>query len=168
MIRTIAIASLLTTTIALPGFAQDIKKMDPGTKNPTGAVGDQVPNMKGDGTSSGTAVTPNATMGAATPSLKPDQSASTSSVGSIILSEQDAKNWIGKPVYSKDQKKIGEVDSFRRGPGGEILGLNAGIGGFLGLGETRVMASPSQFKLQSDRVILDVLADEAKNLPKVQ
>ena len=84
-----------------------------------------------------------------------------------MLSEADAKNWIGKPVYSSDNQKIGEVEAFRRGTDGNIVGLNAGVGGFLGLGETHVMMSSSQFKLQGDRVVTSVAASDAKSLPLV-
>ena len=44
------------------------------------------------------------------------------------------------------------------------------IGGpeVLGMGETRVRLMPGQFKLQGDRAVLDVTAEEAKSLPKVQ
>ena len=117
------------------------------------------------------ATMPDKSMSTATPSMKPGDPVSGSAdstikAGSIILSQQDEKQWIGKPVYSSDEKKIGEVTSFRRGPGGEVVGLNAGIGGFLGLGETHVMMTTSQFKLQGDRVIANVLSADAKSLPK--
>jgi hypothetical protein len=46
--------------------------------------------------------------------------------------------------------------------------MQADIGGFLGLGETRVRLTPAQFKLQGDRAVLDLTAAQAKDLPKVQ
>ncbi len=178
MIRKLTLAAALTAAVALPVMAQDTKPIDPSTKGPTDAINSQVPNMKGDAAKpSPNATVPDKSMSTATPSVKPADpvSGSTSSsagatvkAGSIILSQQDEKVWIGKPVYSSDQKKIGEVESFRRGPSGEVVGLNAGIGGFLGLGETHVMMTSSQFKLQGDRVIADVPSADAKNLPKAQ
>jgi hypothetical protein len=46
--------------------------------------------------------------------------------------------------------------------------MHADIGGFLGLGETRINLTPAQFKLQSDRVVLSLTAEQAKELPAVK
>lgn len=87
---------------------------------------------------------------------------------SILLTEQEGKSWIDKPIYSSDGKKIGEVVAFQRDAGNKVLGMHAKIGGFLGLLQTRVNVTPAQFKLQTDRVLLDLTAEQAKDLPKVQ
>lgn len=181
MIRKVSLAALMTAAIALPVMAQDVKpdanKVDRGKTGPTESIDTQVPPMKSTDKPAGTttgaqpnAATPDKSLSTTTvPSTPPANSTAsdaTIKAGSIILSQQDEKVWIGKPVYSKDDKKIGEVESFRRGPSGEVVGLNAGIGGFLGLGETHVMMTSSQFKLQGDRVVADVNSADAKNLPK--
>jgi hypothetical protein len=46
--------------------------------------------------------------------------------------------------------------------------MHADIGGFLGLGQTRVRVMPSQFKLIDDRAVLLITAEQAKTLPKVE
>lgn len=51
---------------------------------------------------------------------------------------------------------------------GKVTEMHADIGGFLGLGETRVRVLPSQFKLMDDRVVLSITAERAKTLPKVE
>jgi hypothetical protein len=83
------------------------------------------------------------------------------------LTDTDAKNWVGKPVYSSDGKKLGSVALIERDTAGNITDLQADIGGFLGLGETRIRAMPAQFTLGTDRVVLNVPADGAKSLPQV-
>jgi hypothetical protein len=88
-------------------------------------------------------------------------------IASMTLTAQEEKAWIDKPVYSSDGKKIGEVAAFARGTNNAVSEMHADIGGFLGLGETRVRLMPAQFKLQGDRVVLDVTAAQAKDLPKV-
>jgi len=85
----------------------------------------------------------------------------------MTLTDQEAKNWISKPVYSSDNKKIGEVSELQRDASGKVTELHADIGGFLGLGQTRVRVMPSQFKLDNDRVVLDVPSDQAKSLPQL-
>ena len=72
----------------------------------------------------------------------------------------------GKPVYSSDGKKLGEVASFELGSD-KVTEMHAAIGGFLGLGEHRVKLMPTQVTLQSDRVVLDVTLAQAKELPHI-
>jgi hypothetical protein len=85
-----------------------------------------------------------------------------------MLTEEQAKTWIGRPVYSNDGKKIGDVAAFVRGTDNSVTEMHTDIGGFLGLGETRVKLAPAQFKLEADRAVLDLTAAQAKDLPKVQ
>ncbi|MDX2288164.1 MAG: PRC-barrel domain-containing protein [Hyphomicrobiaceae bacterium] len=84
-----------------------------------------------------------------------------------MLTDEEAKAWVDKVVYSSDDKNLGEVADFKRDAAGHVTELHADIGGFLGLGETRVRVAPDQFKLSGDRVVLSVNAEQAKSLPKV-
>jgi len=87
--------------------------------------------------------------------------------GPLMLTADEAKLWIGKPVYSSDNAKLGEVAAFARGTDNTVNEMHADIGGFLGMGETRIKLMPAQFKLQVDRVILNQTAAQAKVLPQV-
>ncbi len=84
-----------------------------------------------------------------------------------MLTDEQAKAWINKVVYSSDDKNLGEVAAFQRDTAGNVTEMHADIGGFLGLGETRVRVMPSEFKLVTDRVVLNVTSEQAKNLPKI-
>lgn len=86
----------------------------------------------------------------------------------LMLTGEQAKTWIGKSAYSSDGKKIGDVAAFARGTDNSVTEMHLDIGGFLGFGETRVKLTPAQFKLQDDRVVLGLTAEQAKDLPKVQ
>jgi hypothetical protein len=86
----------------------------------------------------------------------------------LTLTEAQAKTWIDKPVFSSDGKELGEVAAFKRSPDNTVLEMHADIGGMLGIGETRVTLTPSQFKLQKDRVVLSLTGEQAKTLPKVK
>ena len=90
-----------------------------------------------------------------------------STTTNLMLTAEEVKTWVGKPVYSSDDKKIGEVVAFARGTDNTVTEMHAGIGGFLGMGETIVRVMPAQIKLQSDRVMVNVTAAQAKDLPKV-
>lgn len=104
---------------------------------------------------------PSTAPAAPTPSLAPQTSGPK-------LTAAQATAWKDKPVYSSDAKKIGEVRGFNRAGDDSVLELLADIGGFMGIGETHVRATPAQFELQADRVLLKMTSDQAKALPKVQ
>lgn len=91
-----------------------------------------------------------------------------SDAAKITLTEAQAKSWVDKPVYSSDGKQVGEVVSFKRGSDNAVVEMDADIGGFLGMGETRVKVIPEQFSLQTDRVVLKLTQEQAKDLPKVK
>ncbi|MEZ5852333.1 MAG: PRC-barrel domain-containing protein [Hyphomicrobiaceae bacterium] len=85
----------------------------------------------------------------------------------LTLTEADAKAWIDKVVYSSDNKNLGEVSAFARDGSGKVTALHADIGGFLGMGETRVRIMPNQFDLVGDRVVLKMTSEQAKALPRL-
>ena len=100
------------------------------------------------------------------PSTTMDRGAATGS--DITLTEAQVKEWTGKPVYSSDNKNLGEVADIAMESGSQkVKELHADIGGFLGIGESRVRLMPAQFELRDDRVVLKMTADQAKSLPKV-
>jgi hypothetical protein len=86
----------------------------------------------------------------------------------VTLTDQQVKSWIGKPVYSSDNKRLGEIAEFKRGADNIVQEMRADIGGFLGMGETRVKLTPQQFKLEGDRAVLNVTQAQAKTLPQVK
>jgi len=194
MIRSLSLATVLAATLALPAMAEDAKtqiektQVEPGT-GPTSTMTDEVPQMKRDaqaieeaGPNPGKPLPSSKVVGEAVPSMLPgdaasgaDEKSSTtmadtaqSQGADISLTEQEAQTWIDKPVFSSDGEQVGEVGAIQRDPDDKVIGLHADIGGFLGLGETRVNLMPAQFKLQGDRVELNLTAEQAKSLPKVQ
>lgn len=98
----------------------------------------------------------------------PPPSAMKSDDAKVTLTEEQAKSWIDKPVFSSDGKELGEVAAFKRSADNTVLEMHADIGGVLGIGETRVVLTPAQFKLQDDRVILNMTEQQAKALPQVK
>jgi PRC-barrel domain len=99
----------------------------------------------------------------------PPPAASTTTVtkDGLVLTEAQANAWIKKAVYSSDGKNVGEVTALKRDASGKVSELQAGIGGFIGIGETQVSVMPGQFKLESDRVVLSLTAEQVKTLPKI-
>ena len=148
-IPAITVASLLSATSA---FAQAETQTAPSPSDPP-AMTEPAPST--------------------TPSVAPAPSTSTTDTTAAVkdtpmMTDDEAKNWVNKTVYSSDGKKFGEVAAILRDSSGHVTELHADIGGFLGLGETRVKVLPDQFKVSSDRVILNIAGDQAKNLPHLE
>jgi hypothetical protein len=139
--RALPLVALFVTVAALPLAAQTAPTTAPST----------------------TPATPPAATTATTPTPAP---APQTSGPKMTMAQATA--WKDKPVYSSDAKKIGEVRSFSRAADDSVLELLADIGGFMGIGESHVRVTPTQFDLQADRVVLKMTADQAKTLPKVQ
>ncbi len=105
---------------------------------------------------------------AAAPSPAPAAAPSaTTALGAPTLTDEQAKTWVGKTIYSSDQKNMGEVVSFQRDSSGKVTEMQADIGGFLGFGETRVRVPANQFKLDGEKVVLNLNQEQVKALPKV-
>ena len=94
-------------------------------------------------------------------------SARTAPTDGLMLTDEQARTWIDKPVYSSDGKNLGEVAAFTRDASGKVTEMHADVGGFLGIGETRVRLMPSQFSIGTDRVVMTLTAEQAKTLPKL-
>ncbi len=127
--------------------AQPSTGAQPGTTTTTPGVG---------------ATTPGTTTGASGTSA-----AATGDASSMTMTEAEAKNWVDKAVYGSDNKSVGEVAAVQRDASGKVTELHADVGGFLGIGESRVRLMPAQFTLSGDRVILNVTSDAVKDLPKI-
>ena len=158
MIRSLSLATAFVAALAIPAMAEENNKIDPaGGSGTTSTMTDQAPQMKTDAAGPSDSKSSPGAPAAAIPAPK-----------GLSLTEQEAKSWIDKPIYSSDNKKVGEVAAFQRGGDNSVTEMHADIGGFLGIGETRVRLTPAQFKLQGDRVLLDLTAAQAKDLPTVE
>ena len=99
--------------------------------------------------------------------VKSSPAAAASLTAQTAITDQEAKAWVGRPVYSSDGKKLGEVAAILRTADNKITELRADIGGFLGIGEHEIALPAARFALHNDRVVLDLTAAAAKELPKV-
>lgn len=111
--------------------------------------------------------TPPAATTSTSPPVPSATTPSTTASRDVMLTEEEARNWIDKVVYSKDDQNVGEVAAFNRDSSGKVIELHADIGGFMGLGERRVKLMPGQFSLQGDRVVLNITSEEVKALPAI-
>jgi hypothetical protein len=176
MIRILSLATTFAVALVLPALAEDAStKIEPGT-GPTSTMSNQVPQMKSDADATkaieSTPAKPLPAVKATSDAVSGQSDSKTGAVAAattanLTLTEQEGDSWIKKPVYSNDGKKIGAVVSFQRDANNKVIGMHADIGGYFGFGQSRVNLTPAQFKLQGDRVELDLTAAEVKALPVV-
>ncbi len=93
--------------------------------------------------------------------VPPAKSADTGTKAPSFIPDE---NWVGRYVYSSDDKDLGKIVSVKR------IGASSDIyfdmGGFLGLGATRRHVAAEQVKdVQNDRIVLRLSKAEAENLP---
>jgi hypothetical protein len=96
------------------------------------------------------------------------QTAAAPTTGGMSLTADEAKTWVNKAVYSSDGKAIGKVADIQRDADNKVTGMHANIGGLWGFGQTRVELKAAQFTLHDDRILLNLTAAQAKELPKAQ
>jgi hypothetical protein len=108
-----------------------------------------------------------ATPSVVTPAPSVTTTTPSTTAGQVTLTDEQANSWVDKVVYSSDGKNVGEVAAIQRDTSGKVTEMHADIGGFLGLGETRVRLMPNQFKLENDRIILNLDSEQVRALPKI-
>ena len=73
---------------------------------------------------------------------------------------------VGKTLYDRNNKKVGQIESAQEGSTGNILSAELDVGGFLGLGTRRVAIPANQIQLEGDRLITSMTDDQIRNLPE--
>ena len=160
--RHVIAAALLFGAAPLPAVAQE--------QPPTEQMDKAVPEMKSDTKEQ---QPPTKSVGEAVPEMKStDQGksaeTSTQTPGGVpfTLTEDDAKNWIGGDVYSRDGKKVGDIAELKRDPNNQVTELYVDVGGFFGIGSTRALISSDQIQeVKTDSLVLKLSEAEAKTLP---
>lgn len=141
-------------------YAQDpAPRPDPNAEHPpTQRMDEATPQMKAP---DGAQHAPTNRVGEAVPPMKPgDPQRATSGTTSGSSSFTASEDWVGRAVYSSDDKKLGEVAKLS---GSDIY---VDIGGFLGIGETRALIKADQIQdVRDDRIVLKLPEAEAKKLP---
>lgn len=172
------IVTLLASSLSLAAYAQDTtpttSPSDPNAARPAEQkMDDATPTMKAPEGATQTA--PTDRVGESVPPMKATDTqqagpATTTSPGAATFTatEAEAKNWVGKAVYSSDNKKIGSIAELKLS-GDDVSEIEFDSGGFLGFGATRyhVPASDVQ-QVQADGLVLKVTEADVQSLPKVE
>jgi hypothetical protein len=84
----------------------------------------------------------------------------------FIVAEQDVGTWIRKPVYSSDNRKIGEIAELKRGPQDHVTDVYVDGETFLGMGGQRYRVSGDQIReVKPDGLVLSLTEADVKALP---
>ena len=108
-----------------------------------------------------------ATQTVATLPTKVETPAQMPGKATFIVREDEVKNWIGRPVYSSDNKKIGEIIEIKRDPDNKVTELYVDTGSFLGIGATRYRVTSEQIQeVKPDGLVLTLKESEVKSVPQ--
>jgi sporulation protein YlmC with PRC-barrel domain len=87
-----------------------------------------------------------------------------------------SSNWrstelVGKPVYSRQEERIGEIDELVINNEGRVVAAVVGVGGFLGMGEHKVAIAFPSLKMVRDsqgagRFSVDLSKETLKAAPE--
>ena len=107
-----------------------------------------------------------ATQTVATLPTKVETPAQMPGKATFIVKADEAKNWIGRPVYSSDNKKIGEITEITHDPDNKVTELFVDTGSFLGIGATRYRVTSEQIQeVKPDGLVLTLKESEVKVMP---
>jgi hypothetical protein len=74
----------------------------------------------------------------------------------------------GMPVYSADDKNLGQVIEVTRGPDGKVESIQIAVGRWLGLGDRVVTITADDFDRLTDRIRLRLAGEEVRTLPEAK
>ncbi len=101
------------------------------------------------------------------PPAKVETSTQTPGRVTFIVTEGGTKDWIGRAVYSSDNKKIGEILDISRAPDNRVVDVDVDTGTFLGVGATRYRVTSDQIQeVKPDGLVLTLKESEVMSMPK--
>jgi Golgi apparatus protein 1 len=74
----------------------------------------------------------------------------------------------GLPVYSSDDKNLGQVVEVTRGPDGKIQSIEVAVGRWLGLGDRVITITADDFERMADRIRLRLAGEEVRAMPEAK
>lgn len=74
----------------------------------------------------------------------------------------------GMPVFSSDDKNLGEVIEVTRGPDGKVESIQVAVARWLGIGDRVVTISADDFERMADRIKLRLAGEEVRAMPEVK
>jgi hypothetical protein len=74
----------------------------------------------------------------------------------------------GVPVYSADDKNVGQVVEVTRGPDGKVESIQVAVGRWLGIGDRVVTITAADFDQLADRIRLRLAGEEMRTMPEAK
>jgi len=104
---------------------------------------------------------------ATAPPTKVETAAQTPARAAFVVKEDEAKGWIGRPVFSSDHKKIGEIVEIKRAPDNTVTDVYVDTSTFLGIGANRYHLTAEQIQeVKPDGLVLTLKESEVTSAPQ--
>lgn len=89
-------------------------------------------------------------------------------VAAVQQAVQGLAHLRGMPVYSSDNKDLGQVVEIKRGSDGKIQSIQVEVGRFLGLGNRVVTINADAIEQLTDRIRVQMAGDQVRSLPEAR
>ncbi|CAN1724090.1 DUF937 domain-containing protein [Hyphomicrobium sp. 1Nfss2.1] len=87
----------------------------------------------------------------------------------LTVTAADESRWIGRPIFSRNNEKVGEIAQIKRGADDKITDIYFDGGTFLGVGDRRYHITANEIQeTRPDGVVLTLDEAQVKQLPEAQ
>jgi hypothetical protein len=84
----------------------------------------------------------------------------------FIVATEEVKDWLGRPIFTRDNQKVGELIDIRRAPDGKVTDIFFDSGTFLGMGAKRYHITAEQIdQMKPDGVVMTLDEAQVKAMP---
>jgi len=84
----------------------------------------------------------------------------------FIVTAEEEKGWMGRPVFSNDNQKVGEIIDIKRGPDNKVTDIYFDAGTFLGMGAKRYHITADQIEeVKPNGVVVTMKEADIKAMP---
>ncbi|MFN3625696.1 MAG: DUF937 domain-containing protein [Hyphomicrobium sp.] len=85
----------------------------------------------------------------------------------IIVTEAEEKDWVGRPIFSRDNQKVGEIIEIKRGPDNRLTDIYFDAGTFLGMGAKRYHITSDQIQeAKPNGLVVTLKESEIEAMPQ--
>jgi hypothetical protein len=87
----------------------------------------------------------------------------------FIITADEVKDWLGRPIFTRDNQKVGEIIDIKRGPDGKVTDILFDSGAFLGMGAKRYHITGEQIRaMKPDGVVMSLDETQVKAMPATE
>lgn len=101
------------------------------------------------------------------PTTQSEAPMQTGNARDFIVTAAEEKSWIGRPVFSSDNRKVGEIVEIKRGPDNKVTDVIFDAGTILGMGATHYQVTSDQIQeVRPDGLVVTLKESQIEAAPQ--